>query len=532
MRDSDTTNLLGFSDQTIAIHDTDGVALQVNAVATAITNPTFVAAGGGWSDVSDTGDGTDGSITLGGSGTVQMLATRWRAAATEQSVSVAGGDQATRHTLRVVVSRGPVYFRIGSSSNGEEIFSETRLATGTHKLSFTPNTGTIYIRFRSEDRVTRLVASCQMEDDVIGGAGPLTLPTPWLEADLPFLAWTQSYDVLFVGDGAYKQRQIERRGTYSWSVVEYISRNGPYTLPSTDKIALTPSAYTGNGTLTSNTPYFKSSHVGTLFELTHPEQHVIDELHAVDQYTDYVTINGLWSSTKTYDDRNFGYTIDVTTGSFVGTIALESSTDPFAEVWVTTETHAHGAGNVNATYNDEQSNLQVHYRLRVISYTSGYADVTITQLAGTTTGQIRITDYTNASSVGYEVVEALGGITATRIWRGPQWSDDLGWPRVPVLRDNRLHWFRADRDFGSVVDDYDNFDDQTEGDSGPIDRSVGGESVRWAVDTDRFVIGTSGFAAAIQASDFNEVVTPTSYTIRRGQPWARASCHPPLSMTR
>jgi hypothetical protein len=289
---------------------------------------------------------------------------------------------------------------------------------------------------------------------------------------------------------------------------------------------LTPSTYLANGTLTSNLPYFKASHVGTLFELTHNEQHAIEELNGVNQATGKITVRGLFSSTKPFDDRNFGYGVDMTTGTFVGTIALERSTDIDAQVWTVVETFS---ATVSPTaYNDEQSNLLCHYRLRVTGYTSGYALVNLDYLAGSTTGIVRITAFTNSMSVTYEVMERIGGVNATDDWRGPMWSDDLGWPRVPKLRDDRLHWFFRDRDFASNVDDYDNYDDSVEGDSGPIIRSVGGE-VRWALSMDRLVIGTSSRVSAIQASDFNEVVTPTSWSVRPG-PTLGAGYVPPVQI--
>lgn len=528
IRDSDTTALLAFSNLTMTVFDKTGTPIQVSNASTTITNPTFTSGGGGWTDVSDTGDGNDGSATLGVSGSVVLFATKWRAAACEQSVSVSGGDQSTAHTLRIVVTRGPVFLRVGTSSGGEEVLSEIRLLTGTHKITFTPGAATVYIRFRSEDTVVRVIQSCRFEHTALGGAGNLTLPTPWLTADLPYLSWDQSADVLFVGDGTYQPRRIERRGEKSWSIVLYETRNGPFQTPSTDKIAFTPSAYLGNGTLTSNVPYFKPSHVGCLFELTQNIQQVLDQLHAAGQTTDYITVNGLFSSTITFDDRNFGYTLTYSGGA-VMTIALERSTDLEASVWTQVTSFT---GSASATYNDEQSNLTCHYRLRVTSYTSGYCDILLSYGSAPTTGQIRIRGYTSATSVDYEVVKPLGGTIPTRSWRGPYWSDDLGWPRVPCFRDDRLHWFLGDRDYASIVDDFDNYDDSVEGDAGPLIRTVGSgaaEGVRWAVDADRFIVGTSGFAASIQASDLGEVVTPTSFTVRVG-PTLGASFVPPAQV--
>lgn len=516
VRDASTTALLLFGNQVAAIYDNDGVPVPVANAASTITNPTFTSGGGGWTDVSDTGAGTDGVASMSGN-IAEFIATKYRAAALQQSVTIASGDQATAHTIRIVVSRGPVFFRIGSTSGGEEVLGEERLLTGTHKLTFTPSTGTIYLRFRSEDRVARYVSECRFEHTALGGAGELVLPTPWTTADLEYLSWDQEddTDVIFMGDGTYQPRRIERRGASSWSIVLYQTRNGPLQAPDTDKVTLAGTAVRINGTLSSNIPYFKSSHVGCLFELTHPVDYTQEEFHANNQTTDYVTVRGLFSSTKNFDDRNLSVTIDFTTGSFVGTIALEGSYDATGDVWAVQETYESASGNVSATWNDEQSNLVVHYRFRVIAYTSGYATVTLQYQSGSRTGLVRVTSYSSSTSVGYEVVNRLSSTGATSSWRGPVWSDTLGWPRVPQFRDGRLHWFLRGRDFASIVDDWDNYDDGVDGDAGPITRYVGGE-VRWALDMDRLAVGMSDRVSAVQASEFNEIVTPTSWSVRPG----------------
>lgn len=514
VRDSATAALLSLSDQTLRIFNGDGTPVSVVASASAIVNPTFTSGGGGWTNVSDVGAGTGGAAVLGGGGGLTLTATRYRAAAIEQAVSIAGGDQAKPHTLAIDVTRGPVFFRIGSVSGAENIITEARLMTGSHKLTFTPGTGTIYIRFRSEDPVVRTLTRCTFEHTVLGGAGPLTLPTPWNEADLPFLSWDQSADVVFIADGQSQQRRIERRGASSWSIVLYQTRNGPLQLSATDKISLTASSYSGNGNLTSSLAYFKPSHVGALFELTHNEQHVIDEFYELDQKSNFLTVRGLFSSTVNFDDRNFGYNLDFATGSFVGEITLERSTDADGAIWSKVKSFTAGAV---ATYNDEQSNLLANYRLRCTAYTSGFAVVALTYLAGTATGLVRVTEYNNAASVNYETISPLGGVGPSRVWRGPQWSDDLGWPRVPRFFDGRLWWFRGDKAFGSIVDDYDNYDDTMEGDSGPVIRSVGSgpaEGARWALDMQRLIAGTSGFEASIRSSSFDEPITPTAFTVR------------------
>lgn len=516
IRSRDTKYSLGMSAGLCTVNR-DGVPVIVAAAGTAVVNPGFVSGGGGWSDVSDTGAGTDGTATLPPGGVVALAATSWRSAAVEQAVAVALADRSTEHTLRITIRRGPVFFRVGSAVGGEEVVSETRLTAGVHKLTFTPDAAVIYIRFRSEDAALREVERCEFEHTALGGSGPLTLPTPWGAERLAYLSWDQSADVLFIADGASKLKRIERRGDKSWSIVDYISRGGPLSLPLTEKVSLNPGTIIGNGAMVANRAYFKPSHVGALFELTHTEQNTFAELNGADQATDHVTVRGLFTSAAPpgpFNDRNLNYSIDISSGSFVGTIALERSTDADASVWSEVKTFV---ANATATFNDEQSNLIAHYRFRAKEHTSGFASVSIGYPSGSKTGLVRVTGFTNSTSVDIEVVKPLGASKETFTWRGPSWSDDLGWPRVPRLFDSRLWWFKGDVAYGSVVDDFDNFDDGMEGDAAPIIRSIGNSSAEgalWALDMQRLIVGTTGFEASIRSSSFDEPITPTQFTVR------------------
>lgn len=519
VRDSSTTALLAFQDQALLIYQDDAQVPIVTSSST-IANPTFSSALSsgfttGWKDDSETGAGTVGVASVSG-GVLTLTATPYRSASVQQSVAIAGGDQAKAHTVRIVVTRGPVYVRMGTAQDAEDLLTETRLTTGVHKLTVTPGAAALWIKIRSEDAaVARIVTQCQFEHTILGGAGVLSFVTPWTEARLPYLSWDQSADVMFIADGVAQPRRLERRGPASWSLVIYQTRAGPLTTPTTDKLRLTPSARTGNGTLTSSLPYFKPSHIGTLFELTHNEVTISAELTGINQVSDYVTVRGLYNATLSFPDRNVTLDIDVTTGSFVGTITWERSVDPDAAVW--SKAVDYTTDQVGLNYNDQQSNILVHYRFRVTGYTSGYVTVSARYKAGTKTGLARVTTYSSSTSVGYEVVKALGDTTAAVSWRGPTWSDDLGWPRVPRLFDGRLWWFRGDTAYGSIVDDYDHYDDTREGDSAPVIRSIGSgpaEGARWALDMQRLIVGTSGFEASIRSSSFDEPITPTAFTVR------------------
>lgn len=515
VRSSTSANLLLLSDETMRIIDADGVPVPVATSSSVVLDPTFIgpAAGSyttGWYNDSIVGDGTDPTVSFTTS--LAIKGTDWRPGSVQQGVAIALADRAIAHTITFEVTLGPVLVRLGTAADGQDLLAETSLGTGTHKITVTPNAAYIYIKIRNETDSTRYVARVQFEHTALGAAGVMTIPTPWPEATLRDVSVDQSIDVMFAGDGISQQRRIERRGASSWSLAEYQTSGGPLVLPTSDTITLSSSAFLGDTTLTASLDYFDSSHVGGLFEITTPEQHVYTELNSSGQTTGYVLISGVYASAL--NDRVLGYAITAT--GWTGTIALERSTDTERAVWSQVSTFT---GTVAATtLNDQQNNLSVAYRFRVTAYTAGSAIVVLDNLGGTKTGLVRITAVSTPTSATAAIINPIGSInTPTRNWRGPRWTSTRGWPRVPRIFDGRLWWFGGDTAYGSVVDDFTNYDDSVAGDSGPIIRSIGSgatEGAVWALDMQRLIVGTTGFEASIRSSSFDEPLTPTQFTVR------------------
>src|SRR5262249_19132608 len=153
----------------------------------------------GWTNNSDVGgaiawDATDG-------GTLKLTSNETAAANADQNVSVSGADSGVEHALRIVVYRGPVILRVGTSVGDDTYITETSLDTGTHSLAFTP-AGSFWIRFQSRAAYGVYVKQCTIE-----ASGVMTLPTPWLEADLGTIRGDQSGDIVFcAAKSTYQQR--------------------------------------------------------------------------------------------------------------------------------------------------------------------------------------------------------------------------------------------------------------------------------------------------------------------------------------
>ena len=68
-----------------------------------------------------------------------------------------------------------------------------------------------------------------------------------------------------------------------------------------------------------------------------------------------------------------------------------------------------------------------------------------------------------------------------------------------------------------VSDDYENFDDTAEGDSGTIQRSVGEgpvETINWAISLSRLLLGTPAAEISARSSSLDEPLTPTNFNLK------------------
>ena len=92
---------------------------------------------------------------------------------------MAGADEDIEHGLGVYVSRGKPRLKLGTTSGGQDLIRETELLPGTHSITFTPGTGTIYLSLSTQSETQVVVTRVD-----ISPAGTLELPTPWAEADL------------------------------------------------------------------------------------------------------------------------------------------------------------------------------------------------------------------------------------------------------------------------------------------------------------------------------------------------------------
>jgi len=130
----------------------------------------------------------------------------------------------------------------------------------------------IAFEFNTE-QVYLLVLSDLYMDVYRDGVKVASLATPWSEAQLSQINWTQSADTLLVSHPDVSLRKITRSSDTSWTILEWeflietdALRQPFHKFGGTD-VTLTASATTGSITLTASSDVFVSGHVGARFRV-------------------------------------------------------------------------------------------------------------------------------------------------------------------------------------------------------------------------------------------------------------------------
>lgn len=500
---TEDTALLEMTENVMRVRVDDAIVSRVS-VATAISDPNF-ATGTGWTDNDEsaaTSTVTGGVMSLKGTGFARAIRT--------QAVSVASGDQAKEHAVRIVVTQGPVTLRIGTADGLDNVFRESVLGKGTHSLAFTPNAGTIYIQFSAVRRYTAKLTSCTIE-----AAGTLQLPTPWNETDLFYLRWDQSADVIYVGSMFGVQHKIERRGVRAWSIVEYLPEDGPFRNMNTGSITLTASGTVGDITLTSSRPMFKPGHVGALFKIESSGQLVLETFTGSLQESEYVRVIGVSQEGAANSSRSLILNIS---GTWSGAIQLQRSVGEPGN-WGDVAGYNYVSNTTNELYNDYLDNQIVYYRfvVKAGAWVSGTANVSISANSGSIKGIARVTGFTSETQVSAIAIKSLGSTAASQNWYESEWSAARGFPLSPALYEGRLFWAGSTKIIGSVSDAYESFDNEIEGDSAPINRSIGRgpvDNVYWMLPLQRLCFGTAGSEWTARSSSFDEPLTASNFNLK------------------
>ncbi len=495
------------------------------SVTSTVTNGDFSSATG-WTLTTAGGATADINSTV--SGALYMVAPA-RGGSASCTRSVTTSSTGTEHALRIEVTRGPVTFRCGSTSGGDDYITETTLDTGTHSLAFTPS-GTYHVYFLTARSTAIIVDSITVES-----AGVMEIAAPWTTAQLREIRHDQSADIIFLAHTAWQQRKVERRATRSWSLAKYYADDGPFTGTRTADVKLTPGATTGNTTLTADRAFFLPTHVGAMFRLFHEQTDWSFQLAGLAESSDAIRVQGVGA------DNGFVQTI-IGTG-WVGALQLRRSYTNAREAFINVasisgavSTWSGAASSALFSPGSTLDNVIHWYNHAFTAYTSGVVTVRTQYSGDAGAGICRVVGYTSSTQVDIEILYPMRNTLATKTWTEGEWSDVRGWPSAIRFFDGRIWFARDDKFWGSISNNYYSFtlDDSVNtlaaGDAGSIQRSIatGGSinKTQWMLALQRLVFGTTGAESSARASSIDEPLTPNNIGIKDASTQGSAAVSP------
>lgn len=163
----------------------------------------------------------------------------------------------------------------------------------------------IDFEFNTEQTYLLVLTDLQM-DIYQNGVKVETLSTPWSEAQLSQINWTQSADTLLICHPDIQPQKITRSGAGLWSINAwnfYTDDNGVNHQPmfkfADQSITLTPSGTSGNITLTASSDVFNPLHAGLFLSIGGKQVQVTS--YASPTVVDVMTIEDITSTDATSD---------------------------------------------------------------------------------------------------------------------------------------------------------------------------------------------------------------------------------------
>jgi hypothetical protein len=247
------------------------------------------------------------------------------------------------------------------------------------------------------------------------------IPSPYSEADLVKLGYTQSADVLFLVHPSTRPMELIRYGATDWALEVYDFKGGPFQISNVDtgdKIAVT--ATSGNCTLNATGFTFDTGQVDGLYKLTHyVEGAAVTASLVAPGATASIKCGGTWRF--------------ITHGTWTGTIRIEKSTDAGSNWTMLREFSSVNDFNVDTYGTEDMSGNLDPFLVRVnaTALASGSCNVNLTSDPFYQEGVVQITSVAGGGASAQATVKRQVGATTTTIdFAEGSWSDYRGWPLV------------------------------------------------------------------------------------------------------
>jgi hypothetical protein len=545
-----------YKDNAIIVEDTTPVAV----------NGDFETAGGGGADIWGTWVETAGDGAIAAEtdnpywGTESAKLTAGATANTEITQASITTIESTKYYLTFWTKGDGTNagrYSIYDVSNAGYI--DTNVSTGITgtdwkkvQFSFTTPASCIQIRIELECPATN--GGIAWFDQVSVDGYPVEVASPYLEADLPELYFTQSADFLYIVHEDYAPRTLTRTSHTAWTLSTITFVDGPYldTNPEEDQI-VTPSGLTGDITLTASGFSWDSDQVGALWRLRLDSE--TDEANATWGYaliTSYVSaavvnatvledlfgvdgiVNGDMELDSNWTSDGAPTTNEQSGEQFHGKEYSRKIVASGADQGIKSDAFDVANGQKYEVtlwvYPDDTTNVKIEvtkgggagtdYSATTGSLTQdAWNKVTISYTSTETGASAQLYILSTAAGTWYVDDVTHKHITGTWEWREGCWSTLRGFPRCVTFFEGRLFFgasvYQPQTIWGSCSDDFPNFTPGVNDDDA-IQFTIGSDQVnvvQWISPSTQLIIGTVA-AEFKMGGGSSDIITPTSIAVK------------------
>jgi hypothetical protein len=347
--------------------------------------------------------------------------------------------------------------------------------------------------------------------------------TPYLSDEVFDLQFLQINDIMYITHQSHTPHKLSRVTSTTFTLEEVDFDEPPFLDLNATTTAIDASATTGTGiTLNASAALFVAGHVGANFKIEHfKEASSLTHL-----------ISGISNSGPIVVDADWTLT---TTGTWAATVAIERSYDSGLNWDIIASFSRASDGNVNYSSTEE---APAWLRVNITSYTSHTAGALarIEAAAGYIGGIVKVTGFTNSTTVTADVIVDLQSTDATLRWREGAWSDYRGYPKCVSIFQERIYYANSttqpQRLWGSNVGDYDNFEigsSDSDGISYEIS-DVQQNPIQWMLGERSLLIGSSSSQWTLDGGENGDPVTPSNVSVKRQPSNIGAEALQPVSL--
>lgn len=338
------------------------------------------------------------------------------------------------------------------------------------------------------------------------------LESPYGENDLSEIKYVQSADVMFLAHGKYMVRELKRTSATVFELNELEIKFPALLDPNITETTITPSAATGEITLTASADIFEAGHVGSLWELVHLRTGgTVHRLFGADGTSAELEVYGYW---------NFS-----THGTWSGIVKLQRSED--GENWVDYRTFS-SMFDANAETSGEEETEGVFYRATLTGYVAAdpeqyenaFCGIVLANTDNLVSGIVQIDSVTDGQNASGTVIKKMGATTATKEWSEAAWSIKRGFPRTVSFFEERLMFGGTDYQpqtiWGSKTNSWNEFETGDKEDDG-LNFTLASDTINtihWMLQGDALMIGTVDAEWTLSGA-LGEALSPSTPYARR-----------------